>query len=133
MNVRCGTDLVYIPRIAESIGRSPDAFLKKCYTEAERGYALSFNSDSRRNEVLAGRFAAKEAVSKALGTGILTGGISLLDMEILPADNGVPEVTLHGKAKEAADRLGVVSVSVSITHEKDYAQAFCVLLCDEED
>ena len=91
---------------------------------------FSVNSDRRRAEIYAGRFAAKEAASKALGTGILTEGIALTDFEIVTDESGAPEIVFHGKAKEKADALGVTAASVSITHEKDYAAAVCVLLTE---
>ncbi len=131
MKVRSGIDAVHIPRIASSISKSA-SFIDKCYTKAEIEYALSHKMEARRLEIYAGRFAAKEAVAKALGTGIMAEGISLLDIEVIPDASGVPTLTLYGKAKEKADALRVTSSSVSITHEKDYAAAICVLLCDEE-
>ena len=131
MKVRSGIDAVHIPRIASSIGKSA-SFVDKCYTPKEIEYAASHKAEARRIEIYAGRFAAKEAVAKALGTGIMAEGVSLQDIEVIPDGSGVPSLTLYGKAKEKADALRVTSSSVSITHEKDYAAAICVLLCDEE-
>lgn len=132
MKVRSGIDSVHIPRIEKLLEKSGDSFIDRTYTEAEEAYALSFKSERRRAEVYAGRFAAKEAASKALGTGILTEGIALTDFEIITDEAGAPDIVFHGKAKERAQELHVTSSSVSITHEKDYAAAVCVLLCDEE-
>ena len=128
MNVRSGIDAVYISRVEKLIVK--DGFIKRTYTEAEQEYAASVTSDRRRAEIYAGRFAAKEAASKALGTGILTEGIALTDFEIVTGESGAPEIVFHGKAQEKADALGVASASVSITHEKDYAAAVCVLLTE---
>ena len=132
MKVRSGIDAVHIPRIVKSLDKLGDAFIDRCFTDAEKEYAFSHTSKARQAEIFAGRFAAKEAASKALGTGILTESIALTDFEILSDSAGAPVLTFHGKAKERAEELGVSSSSVSITHEKDYAAAICVLLCDEE-
>lgn len=132
MKVRSGIDTVHIPRIVKSISRLGDAFLDRCFTAAEKEYALSFKAEARRAEIYAGRFAAKEAFAKAVGTGILTDSLALTDVEILTDANGSPKLVLHGKAQKLAEELKVSSASVSITHEKDYAAAVCVLLTDEE-
>ena len=133
MKVRSGIDTVYIPRIVTSLERSGEAFIDKCCTQREKEYAYSHKSEARQAEIIAGRFAAKEAVAKALGTGILTDKLALTDVEVLPGEGGAPAVSFYGKARELIDKLHVVSSSVSITHEKDYATAICVLLTDEED
>lgn len=132
MKVRSGVDTVYIPRIAGSLTKSGEAFIDRCCTKAEKEYVLSFKAEDRRAEAVAGRFAAKEAVSKSFGTGILTEKFALTDVEVLPDGNGAPQLTFTGTAARLAEDLKVISASVSITHEKDYATAFCVLLCDEE-
>ena len=132
MKVRSGVDIVYIPRIVRSLERSGEPFIDRCCTAPEKEYALSHKSPERQAEIIAGRFAAKEAVSKALGTGILTEKLAMTDVEVLPDESGAPQVTFKGKAAELVKELKVVSASVSITHEKDYATAFCVLLTDEE-
>lgn len=132
MKVRSGIDTVHIPRIEQILTRESTLFLDRCFTKAEREYADSHKSERRINEIYAGRFAAKEAVSKAIGTGILTEGIALSDIEITADDHGAPVLTLHGEALKKAEDLKVISSSVSITHEKDYATAICVLLTDEE-
>ncbi len=128
MNVLSGIDAVYISRVEKLVDK--DGFIKRTYTEKEQEYASSAGSDRRRAEIYAGRFAAKEAASKALGTGILSEGIALTDLEIAVSESGAPELVFHGKALEKAAALGVTSASVSITHEKDYAAAVCVLLTE---
>ena len=132
MKVRSGIDAVYIPRIVKSLERSGEAFIDRCCSAREKEYALSHKSEGRQAEIVAGRFAAKEAVAKALGTGILTDKLALTEIEVLPDETGAPVLTVSGKAEETFRKLGVISSSVSITHEKDYAAAVCVLLCDEE-
>lgn len=88
------------------------------YTEAEQAYC------SRRAPQLAGRFAAKEAVSKALGTGIRR--IHWRNIEILPNRAGAPKVTLRGRAKERFDSLGLHTMEVSISHSRDNAVAVAI-------
>ncbi len=132
MKVRSGIDTVYIPRIVSSLDRSGEAFIDRCCTLREKEYAYSHKSKDRQAEIIAGRFAAKEAVAKALGTGILTDKLALTDVEILPGEDGAPQVSFFGKAAKLIKDLHVVTSSVSITHEKDYATAICVLLTDEE-
>lgn len=89
--------------------------------------------DSKKAESFSGRYAAKEAVSKALGTGVMTEGIGFLDIEILLNENGAPYLVLHGNAKAKADSLGVISTSVSISHDGEYAISYCTMLANSED
>jgi len=95
-----------------------ERFLRRVYTERERE-----RYRDRPNE-LAARFAAKEATSKALGTGII--GIHWREMEILPNRRGKPVLILHGEAAARARRLGLTSFSVSLTHSRTDAMAFVV-------
>ena len=133
MKIRSGIDSVYIPRIKAIVeGDHFMSFLNKSCSEKETEYILSHRSDEKKAESLAGRFAAKEAVSKALGTGILAENIALPDIEILTDDNGAPYPVFRGKAHKITESLKVCSASVSITHEREYASAVCVLLCNEE-
>ena len=132
MKVRSGIDAVHIPRIVRNLEKLGDAFIDRCYTKAEQDYAGSHKNEARRAEIYAGRFAAKEAASKALGSGVLTDSIALTDIEIITDEKGAPALVFHGRAKEIASQIKVTSASVSITHEKDYAAAVCVLLTDEE-
>jgi phosphopantethiene--protein transferase domain len=132
MRVRSGIDTVHIPRISKILTKQSTLFLDRTYTKAERDYADSHDSQYRVTEIYAGRFAAKEAVSKALGTGVMTQGIGFSDIEITCGEGGALSLTLHGEALKKAQEIKVISSSVSITHEKDYATALCVLLTDEE-
>lgn len=115
-----GIDSVLIERIRVV---SPRLFERIC-TPAERQYCESFGEG--RFERYAGRFAAKEAISKALGTGIAQ-GVQWTDLEILPSPSGAPVATLHGQALERSRRMGATTVLVSITHDKSTAAAVCVL------
>lgn len=117
-----GIDLVEIARIVRLLDEHPDRFPVRCFTPLELAHA----GDGRaRAQHLAGRFAAKEAVLKALGTG-LTQGIEWTDIEVAAANSGAPEVRLTNRAAEVAARLGVRSWSVSISHADTHAVASAI-------
>jgi holo-[acyl-carrier protein] synthase len=116
--IAVGTDIIEIARIQRSLNDFGERFLKRVYTEREREWY-----GTRVNE-LAARFAAKEATSKALGTGIV--GIRWQEMEVLPNRRGKPVLILHGRAAERARQLGLTSFSVSLTHSRTDAMAFVV-------
>ena len=113
-----GVDIVEISRVAGAIDRWGERFLQRVYTEAElalcRGHTPS----------LAARFAAKEAVVKALGR--TDRGIGWKDIEVLAEPSGRPQVTLHGRAREMAAELGVARLAVSLSHSRDNAVALVV-------
>lgn len=115
---RVGVDIVEISRVAEAIDRYGERFLHRVYTDAEIAYC-----EGRINQ-LATRFAAKEAVVKALGAG--NSGIGWKDMEIVSAGDGAPSVVLHGKAMERFTKLGLSGLSVSMSHSREYAIASVV-------
>src|SRR5690606_14579713 len=100
-----------------------DTFLDRILTPAERTYVQQFHRDIVPR--VAGRFAAKEAIVKVLGTG-LRGKLAWHDMEILNDANGKPVVTLRDGCRELADRLGIATVLVSITHTENYAAATAI-------
>ncbi|MBI2165171.1 MAG: holo-ACP synthase [Chloroflexi bacterium] len=113
-----GVDLIEIPRIARVAERWGDRFLRRVYTAQELAY-------SRGNAPqLAARFAAKEAVMKALGTG--RRGVSWRDVEVVREPGHPPHIRLWGRARERAERLGIKSVQVSISHSREHAIAFVV-------
>lgn len=116
--VAVGIDLIEIPRIQRTYDDFGERFLRRVYTERERE-----RYRGRVNE-LAARFAAKEATSKALGTGII--GIRWREMEVLPNRRGKPVLILHGQAAERARHLGLTHFSVSLTHSRNDAMAFVV-------
>lgn len=132
MRIRCGMDITATERMMKHVSSRDDAFLKRVYTPHEIEYCFSRGSEIKRAESLAARFAAKEAAAKALGTGVCTGGIDFRDFEITNDANGAPAITISGKAGEIAAGMGMISVSVSLTHEKYYAAAMCTILTDEE-
>src|ERR1700746_3681611 len=103
MIVGTGIDIAEVPRIAESISRFGDRFLRRIYTEEEIRYC---ESKANRVERYAARFAAKEATMKALGTG-WSRGIRGRDIEVYRQPGGRPTIRFHGKASEFAARMGV--------------------------
>jgi len=119
-----GIDLVDCPRIEQMIQRHGERFVKRVFTAAEQAYA-----QKNKNEVekLAGRFAAKEAILKLVGTG-WRGKIAWTDIEIINNAAGQPEVTLSGEVRKIADKLGIKHISISITHTANFAIASAVAL-----
>lgn len=113
-----GVDLIEIKRIAESVERFGDRFLQRVYTPQELAYC------NGRASSLAARWAAKEAVAKALGTGI--GAIGWQEIEIVNDAQQRPSVQLHGAAARLAAAQKIAGFSVSLSHTKDYAVAFVV-------
>src|SRR6266850_2209069 len=108
-----GIDIIKVDRIRASIERFGERFSKRVLTVSEQRYVRD------RPETFAGRWAAKEAVSKVLGLGVR--GIGWRDIEIDRMPTGQPAVSLHGRAAARAEQLGMGRVAVSITHEADYA------------
>jgi holo-[acyl-carrier protein] synthase len=113
-----GVDIIEIGRVRDSVERFGERFLDRVYTEAEQAYCRG------RAPQLAGRFAAKEAISKVLGTGIRR--IHWRNIEILPNRAGKPEVTLHGRARERFQALALSTVEVSISHSRENAVAVAI-------
>jgi len=118
-----GVDIVEIARIQAMLDRYGDRFLRRVFTVAESAYAMS---GANKAERLAGRFAVKEAVMKALGTGKSL-GILWGDVETVRGRSGKPEVRLHGQAMKLAKSRGGGAVHVSITHDGGKAVAFVIL------
>lgn len=116
-----GTDIVEIARIDKAISKNVK-FMDKVFSEEEQRY---LESRKMRPEYVAGRFAAKEAVSKALGTGFI--GFGFTDIEIVRSASGEPEVILKEKAENVARGYGEYKIHLSITHGRDSAVAFAVL------
>ena len=119
-----GIDLVDCPRIEEMVARHGERFVQRIFTVAEQAYA---ESNKNKIEELAGRFAAKEAILKLMGTG-WRGKIAWTDIEIINNSSGQPEVTLGGEVEKIADKLGIKHISVSITHTANFAIASAVAL-----
>lgn len=121
--IRVGIDLVSASRVERLLAEHPGA-IEELFTPAEIAYCAS---KRRRHEHLAGRFAAKEAVLKALGRG-LGRSMRWTDVEIVSSATGRPRVKLHGAVATAARRLGVLEVDVSLSHSEGLAIASAVAL-----
>ena len=114
-----GTDIIEVKRIEQSIERYGQRFLDRIFSLKEQAYCLKHRDSGRH---FAGRFAAKESVAKALGTGF-TEGLGWLDIEIGNEENGKPEITL---SKQVALAYHSPRVHLTISHSKDYAVAFAI-------
>lgn len=121
-----GIDVIEVERIEEAVEEFGERFLERIFVEAERSYC---EGQQRPAIHYAARWAAKEAVSKAFGTGIGK-DLGWHDVEIRRRTSGEPEVVLHGRAREFAESRGVVEIKVSLTHAKSYAAANAVVLGD---
>jgi holo-[acyl-carrier protein] synthase len=113
-----GIDLIDIDRIATVLGRHPERFVRRVLTDGERRYCRGKVSR------IAGRWAAKEAVSKVLGLGVR--GVGWREIEVLPNYAGQPQVHLHRRAARRAETLRLSDVTVSISHERHVAVAVAV-------
>ena len=121
-----GVDIVSVPRIGRAIERWGQRFLDRVYTPQEIAYCRG------RVPELAVRFAAKEAVSKALGVGIWgRGGIGWKEAEVCPDPLGKPEIALHGRAAARALALALDRWAISLSHTDEQAIAMVVALCGE--
>ena len=118
MNLRTGVDLIDIARIREAIERHGEKFMARVFTQTEQVECAG------RVSSLAARFAAKEAVAKALGVGI--GDVSWVDIEIKSDENKAPYLVLHGAGERLAKKLGLTNWSVSLSHTDEQAIAFVV-------
>ncbi|MEE8169301.1 MAG: holo-ACP synthase [Phycisphaerae bacterium] len=117
-----GLDLIECERIAEIVRRHGDRFMTRVLTEAERAHSARLAQPIPH---IAGRFAAKEAVLKVLGTG-WRGSIAWTDVEVINDANGRPTVRLHGACRQIARRLGIDEILLSITHTANYAAASAI-------
>ena len=124
-----GIDLVDCPRIEKMIKQHGERFINRVFTAAEQNYA---EGKKDRIEKLAGRFAAKEAVLKLMGTG-WRGKIAWTDIEILNNAAGQPEVTLSGEVEKLAEKLGINHISVSITHTANFVIASAIALAQSDE
>ena len=116
-----GIDLIEVERIESVIARYGERFLSRVFTLGELAYCRG------RPHQLAARFAAKEAVSKALGTGIQhRDGVAWQEIQIVSADHGKPAVQLTGKAARRAEQIGLSNFSLSLSHTREHAIALVV-------
>lgn len=119
-----GTDIVECLRIAKMIERHGELFINRVYTAEEIKYCQQRKAATQH---FAGRWAAKEAILKALGTGWVK-GISWRDMEVRSRANGQPVVAFRGGAREVVERLGVQEMLISISHCRSHATAHAIAL-----
>ncbi|NTW09549.1 MAG: holo-ACP synthase [Anaerolineaceae bacterium] len=118
MQLATGIDLLEIDRMRDAMASRGERFLKRVFTERE------LEANLHKVESLAGRFAAKEAVAKALGSGI--GDVSWKEIEVLRDESGAPQLILHGAAEKKAVEKGLTTWSLSISHGKCHAVAVVV-------
>ncbi len=123
-----GIDIVETARVAKLLEDHGERFLERCFTDAERLY-----SDNKRQRIhhLAGRFAAKEAILKVLGTG-WSRGIAWTDAEIRREDSGRPYVVLHGLCEALATQMGIDEWWVSISHINTHATASAIAVSNSD-
>ena len=126
--VGIGVDATEIARVVGLYERHPETFLARVFTPGEREYCRSRGKGF--GESLAARWAVKEAVMKALGTG-WNDGVTWTDIETRTLPSGRPELVVSGGAKKIADALGIVEWSLSITHTKTTAIAFVIASAEE--
>ncbi len=121
-----GIDVVEVDRIESSIERLGELFLDRLFTPSERTYC---DAQAKPGLHYAARFAAKEAVSKALGTGI-GGHAGWLDLEVARDSLGAPKLVLSGNAANFAEQNGIVEIQISLSHARDYAAANAIAIAD---
>ncbi len=113
-----GVDLIEVQRIEEALTRHRERFLARVFTPGEQAYCQG------RPEALAARWAAKEAVAKALGTGV--GDVRWQEIEVVCDARGKPHIRLHGAAYALAEQMGIREIAVSLSHTREHAIAFVV-------
>ena len=118
-----GIDIVETARVAQMLEQHGERFLKRCFTKGERDYVAA--NRVRMAEHLAGRFAAKEAILKVLGTG-WSQGIAWTEAEVMREASGKPTVKLYGRCAEVAGELGITAWHLSISHSGGYATASAI-------
>lgn len=124
-----GTDIIECLRIAQMIERHGEIFIRRVYTDHEIAYCSSKRAATQH---YAGRWAAKEAVLKALGTGWVR-GISWRDVEVRHKAGGAPIVALRGGAREVFERSGIAHMHLSISHCRSHATAYAIAEADPVD
>jgi len=122
MIIGIGTDIIEIERIRHMIERHGDHFLNRCFTPSEIEYASRHRDSAVR---YAGRWAAKEAVVKVLGTGFVQ-GITFHDIEVVSLHTGQPTVKLAGEALQISQQLKIAEIKLTISHAREYATATAI-------
>lgn len=117
-----GTDLVELDRFRATLERTP-TIKSRTFTAGEQEYA---NAKHDPTERYAARWAAKEAVMKAMGVGL--GVVTMSDIEVVRVDSGAPSIVLHGTAAAKAAELGITEWKITLTHTEHFAQAIVIAL-----
>lgn len=123
MEYAVGIDIIEIARVGKVLERHPERFLRRVFTPEEVAFCRG------RVPEIAARFAAKEAVMKALGTGAR--GLAWREIEILPNQRGKPLVYLHGDAQKRGAAIGLRGIDISLTHSNEFAIAAVVGAADD--
>jgi len=126
--VGIGTDIVECLRIAQMIERHGELFLTRVYTQLEIGYCSSRKAATQH---YSGRWAAKEAVLKAMGTG-WSNGISWRDIEVRNDESGKPKIALGGGARDTCEKMGIHEMFISISHCRSHATAYAIAVTSED-
>lgn len=119
-----GTDIIEVIRVGEMLDKHGEAFLDRVYTTGEVSYCQARKAYLQH---YAGRWAAKEAVMKAIGTG-WSKGVGFKDIEVESMESGQPRLVLHNEAREVADKVGVGEILITISHCRAYATATAVAM-----
>lgn len=123
--MKTGIDITFCDRFSEKLNKK--SFLDRIFTVNEQKHIFALKTREGALERLAGKFCAKEAVSKALGTGIAD-GVNFLDIEILPNQQNKPVVTLYGGAREKFIEQNLTELEISISHDGGMAISICVMI-----
>lgn len=126
--IAIGTDIIECPRIADMLAKHGDVFVKRVFTETEIEYCAGRKMDYQH---YAGRWAAKEAVLKALGTG-WSAGIQWTDVEMTRQPGGQPKIVLYNRALERSQEMGIDEILISVSHTREYAVAFATAVTNRE-
>ena len=122
--MKVGNDLVEVERFYKLL--SNESFIKRVFTDKEMQHINSFNYEQKKAERKGGKYAGKEAVAKAIGFGIAK-GVSFNEIEILPNNDGKPQVSLSGKTKVIFNSLDEKNIEISISNTKNLASAVCII------
>ena len=131
MDVRCGIDIADVSRFEKIVKDGNSSFINKCFTPDEIEYCESSKNQLKKAERYAARFAAKEAVGKAIGTGLMSEGVGMHDIEVVKDERGTPKIVLTGGALAHAEKIGMSSISISLSHDGGMAGAYCVMLTEK--
>ena len=127
MTIAIGTDIVEIERISNAFKRQGDRLINRVLTSAEQDRLRQFSNEDQQIAYLAKRWCAKEAIAKALGTGIAK-GVGFQQIEISNSDSGAPVALLTEGALDRLTAIGGKKVLISLSDERQYAVAYCTII-----